>query len=180
MRTEASTYFRPTYQHESHLTGAYLFTRPVPGIGAERGDCLLYAYHPELRPAEVYGRQIHLDYEDSRSLRETLEAFDDLRLAIPRFFYNLVGEQGEEMCRVGPEQRWADPEPYDPSARFAVGIYHFLRDRHRWGKRLRPYYSRLILVKAWEHTVSDPIVAGSDEAAIFSLVHDVGCTLRKS
>ena len=53
----------------------------------------------------------------------------------------------------------------------------FLGHRGRWGKQLKVFYSRLLLLKPWGSPVSKPVLALSDESAIYELLHQTGCKL---
>ncbi len=56
-------------------------------------------------------------------------------------------------------------------------ISEFLRLPGQWGKQLKVFFSRIVLLKPWANyrSLSDPISAASDEGAIWTLLHDVGC-----
>jgi hypothetical protein len=54
------------------------------------------------------------------------------------------------------------------------GPNYIIRDRRRWGKRLKVWHSRLALVRPWQPERVVAIKASSDDGAIFELLCEVG------
>jgi hypothetical protein len=98
-------------------------------------------------------------------------------LLVSRWFGTL---QEEPRGRV----RWLTMEDYaalEALPREAVRDYrehygpsYIIRDRRRWGKRLKVWHSRLALVRPWQPETVEPIEASSDDGAIFELLCEVG------
>lgn len=53
-------------------------------------------------------------------------------------------------------------------------VESFLADKKRWGQRLRVWHSRLAVLRSHRESVSEPIHATTDDAALFELLHQVG------
>jgi hypothetical protein len=122
---------------------------PVPAASLERGDLLVWAYQVRDRP-ELRGRVRELQMSDYEALRSSWKLHK------------------EELC--------TDITPVG-SARWHR-LSEFLKCPNRWGRRLKTWHSRILAVRSLREVVSQPIVALSDDGAIFELLADVGCRLR--
>jgi hypothetical protein len=145
---------------------ACVVRKPLASIGAEPGDVLLTAQHLNYRPA-LYGRVTELGLDDYEALRDALPDVEFIKPASDRsqWAQQIRRELEEYICgtRAGRDDLYR--------------IATFLGTRQRWGKRLKVFYSRLLLIKPYGTTVSEPITAAGDEGAIYELLHQVGCRL---
>jgi len=127
---------------------------------------LLETTGPKCRPA-IYGRVTELQLDDYEALREELP--------------DVVMFIGRATDDEWDKRRRRKLEEYIVGSRAGrddlLSVASFLRNRQRWGKRLKVFYSRLLLIKPYGTTVSAPITAAGDEGAIYELLHAVGCRL---
>lgn len=144
--------------------GLYRFKRPVPPIGAEQGDVLVYAFKPSSRPKVMRGSARGLEPDEIEELRAYIRDEEGHALieAIPIFFESLVG--GEENL-LGRETKWGWRKR---------GLLDFLHHAAKWGRRLSDFYHRLFLLKPVLEEVSDPIEAPHEEGALFKLISEAG------
>lgn len=124
-------------------------TIAVPSAGIRAGDVLVHARAGEDQVRAIRGRVHGLSLSDYEALRRAVKEHDDaLR----------------------------DITPY-PVCWWGTRASRFLNDRRQWGRRLKRWRSRLFVVRAFTHTVSAPVYAVSDEAAILDLLTDIGCRM---
>lgn len=145
--------------------GLYRARRPIPPVGIEEGDLLLYAYERESRPTVVRGHTRGLDPEELADLRDYIRENSEnygLVNVVPDFFESLLG--GRENL-VGHETEYSFRKK---------GLAQFLEDRSRWGERLSDFYYRLMVLTSYVESVSDPIEAPHEDGALFKLISDAG------
>lgn len=69
-----------------------------------------------------------------------------------------------------------DSKPWSSLVGVNDYVHCFLRNRRGWGRRFKVWYPRLFLIKPVRpEPVTAPIVANSNDGAIWELLEDVGC-----
>lgn len=162
--------------------GVYRLTRDLPAVEMEAGDVLVYAYDREDRPEHIKGKVRGLDPDDIEDLRDALEGvwlehdanrpreMPPLAFAIRECFECLSGPTS---AMVGETRE----NGYGSGGRWCgSGLYHFLDNANRWGRRLTDFYARLLLLRPvfrGPEVVSRPVRAASPASAAFELLAQV-------